>query len=187
MKQEEFEYYVEKYLKKKKVARFNDLKNWLSTIMVNPPSKATLSIKLDKMAKEGKIISWNEKGARYISLPCSHEELKEKIMKIMNDLSLKRNDITIEDIMKKIKLPKGMISEAITDLVSEGKIINTIRNGITYYKLPPIHASIKIGMIFIILIGIIYLIGGKTINKDGLFFIYMAMVIIITTLWYIIR
>lgn len=187
MKQDEFEDYVIKYLTKRKVVRFSDLQNWLSTVMKDPPAKATLSIKLDRMAKEGKIISWNEKGARYIALPCEHEELKSRIMNKMEDLSLKKDKVTIDELAEEIKLPKEMISQAITDLVSEGKIMNTTIDGVTYYKLPPIHASIKIGTAFTILMLVLYLIGEKAISKEALFVVALLIILIMTILWYKIR
>jgi len=187
MKQDEFEDYVIKYLTKRKVVRFSDLQNWLSTVVKNPPAKATLSVKLDRMAEEGKIISWNEKGARYIALPCEHKELKNKIMKEMEDLSLKKDRVTIDELAEEIKLPKEMISQVITELVSEGKIMNTTINGVTYYKLPPIHASIKIGTAFIILMMILYMIGEEKISKDLFFVLALLIIVIMTIMWYKIR
>jgi len=187
MKQDEFEDYVIKYLTKRKIVRFSDLQNWLSTVMKEAPAKATLSVKLDRMAEEGKIWSWNEKGARYISLPCNHNELKQKIMKKMEDLSLKKDKVVIDELVDALRLPKEKISQAITELVSEGKIINTTIDEVTYYKLPPIHASVKIGTVFAFLISLIYLLGEKAISKDTLFIIALLIIVAMAVLWYKIR
>jgi len=176
-----------KYLEKHKICRFNDIYKFLNTALKNPPAKSTVSSTLDEMADEGILFSWHKKGARFISLKSSIDEVKSEILKLMKDNWLEKDKFTFQEIEDKLHYPYDVLNDALTGLVAEGKIVNTTIDGVTYYKLPPIHASIKFGLTLTISFAIIYFFGSEVMNKDNLFIIALAFLGMITFMWYYIR
>jgi len=188
MNDKEFEEMVIKFLEKKGVSRFSEFMNWLDTATINTISKSTVSKKLDKLADEGKIFSWHEKkGERYISLPCNMQEIKHSVMKKINDLWLKKEKVTFDEIQNNMPYPPNLIKNAIDSYVAEGKILNTTIDNITYYTLPPLHHSIKVGIILSIIITIIYIVGKNVISKYHIFTALLIIIALMTVLWYKMR
>ncbi len=176
-----------KYLEKHKICRFNDIYKLLNIAFKDPPAKSTVSTILDNMANEGIIFSWHKKGARFISLKVNVEQVKNDILKLMKDKWLEKDKFTFQEIENELGYPYDILNDALTGLLTQGKIVNNVIDGITYYKLPPIHASIKIGIALTILMLVLYLIGEKAISKEALFVVTLLIIAIMTILWYKIR
>jgi len=176
-----------KYLEKHKICRFNDIYKLLNTAFKDPPAKSTVSTILDDMANEGIIFSWHKKGARFISLKVDVDQVKDDILKLMKDKWLEKDKFTFQEIENELVYPYDILNDALTGLLAQGKIVNNVIDGVTYYKLPPIHQSIKFGLTLALSFAILYFFGNKFISKDHLFIVAFAFMCVITFLWYCIR
>lgn len=172
-----------KYLRKKGVCRFSDIENFLK-ITNNDIPKSSLSVLLNRLEKEGKIISWYEKGAKFLSLPIDKEKVKNDIYKIIDDFSFTKKEFTIDDIKKRINVPdvvfEEISSQVLLDLTNKGKIQNSIVNGNIVYKFAPLHLSIKFLIILSVLYIIIFLLKD---NLQKIFIILFSLVINLVTIF----
>jgi len=181
---ESFEDIAIKYLEKKGVVRFSEFFEWLQTVMKNPPAKSKVSISLDKLANDGKIFSWNKKGARYIAPICDVEKVKNDVYSFMKEIWLEKDKLTFHEIEEHMDYPPQLINDVLLMLVSEGKILNNTINNVTYYRLPPVHSSIKLGIPLIAGFSVLYFFFEKIINKDYLFVAALFFLSLLTVLWY---
>lgn len=181
-----FEELTIQYLEKKGVVRFSEFLEWLSTAMKNPPTKSNVSVNLDKLAEEGKIFSWNKKGARYLSPICDISVIKDEIYKFIEKQWLKQEKINFKEIEENLDYPPQIIYNALLSLVSEGKILNTTNedNNIVYYRLPPVHSSIKIGLPILSIFSALYFLTEKLFSTKGLFLLSFSFLSVIIFLWY---
>ena len=83
--------------------------------------------------------------------------------------------------------PPNLIKNAIDSYVAEGKILNTTIDNVTYYTLPPLHHSIKVGIILSIIITIIYIACKNVISKYHMFTALLVIIALMTVLWYKMR
>jgi len=125
-----------KYLSKKGIARFSEFFSWLQTAMTNPPAKSAVSTNLDKMAEEGKIFSWNKKGARYIATVTDFNEIKKDVYNFISKKWIEKDKIKFDEIEENMNYPPKLIHDALMSLVSDGKILNKTVENVTYYRLP---------------------------------------------------
>jgi len=177
------EEYTLKYLDKKGIARFSEFFSWLQTAMTNPPVKSAVSTNLDKMAEEGKIFSWNKKGARYIASATDFDEIKNDVYNFISKKWIEKDKITFDEIEDDMDYPPNLIHDALTSLVSDGKILNKTIENVTYYRLPPIHSSLLVGIPMMAFFVSIYLFFGEYISKEMLFFIALLFLSVIVVLW----
>lgn len=172
-----------RYLSKKNVARFSEFFEWLQTAMANPPVKSAVSTNLDRMADDGKIFSWNKKGARYIASVKEFDEIKNEVFEFINKKWIETDKIKFDEIEENLNYPPKLIHNALVTLVSEGKILNRTIDNVTYYRLPPIHHSITIGIPILAFFLSIYLFFGEYMPKYVLFAVSLVFLIVMLVLW----
>ena len=184
MKEKEFTEYLLKYLEKNGLTRFSEFNNWINTVSTEPPSKGSVSGWLDNLNEKNIICSWNEKGARYISMPFNNGEIQKSVTKRIDKILVSKEKVSLDELMQEFKCPQKLVQEALTRLVSKGKLINSLEEETVYYSLPPLHLSVKIGTLTGILFAVLYAVGRNQIDKQMLFTISIGLIAFITLLWY---